>query len=183
MELDIRSADWPAFETIMGENGAYGGCWCMYWRVPKKQLDVQMGEGNRCAMKQVFDDGLAPGLVAWLEDVPIGWLQVDRREAFVRLQSSRVLRPVDDRPAWCVSCFVIDKAHRRKGVATDLLRAACDFVRQRGGDILEGYPIDPPKRPYPAVYAWTGFAGSFRDAGFTEVARRSPTRPIMRRHL
>jgi len=24
---------WPVFEDLFGENGAAGGCWCMYWRI------------------------------------------------------------------------------------------------------------------------------------------------------
>jgi hypothetical protein len=68
-------------------------------------------------------------------------------------------------------------------MAQRLLQAAGDFVRSQGGSMIEGYPVDPVKKPYPAAYAWTGFAGSFRNAGFREVARRSETRPIMRRQL
>ena len=43
--------------------------------------------------------------------------------------------------------------------------------------------FDTPRERYPAVYAWTGFVQAFRDAGFEEVARRSETRPIMRKVL
>jgi len=32
----------------------------------------------------------------------------------------------------------------------------------------------------PAVFAWTGLASTFRQAGFVEVLRRSEARPIMR---
>ena len=64
-----------------------------------------------------------------------------------------------------------------------MLRAACTHVRARGGAVIEGYPIDTPRERYPAVYAWTGFVQAFLDAGFEEVARRSETRPIMRKEL
>ena len=26
---------WPVFEDLFGENGAAGGCWCMYWRIDR----------------------------------------------------------------------------------------------------------------------------------------------------
>ena len=64
-----------------------------------------------------------------------------------------------------------------------MLHAACAHVKVCGGAILEGYPIDTPRERYPAVYAWTGFVQTFRNAGFEEVARRSETRPIMRKAL
>jgi len=181
--FDIRPADWNGFSTVMGEKGGCGGCWCMLWRLSKTDMDAGMGEGNRRAMKALFDSEHIPGLVTWHEDEAVGWVQVDRRSAFPRLDSSRVLKPVDDKSVWSISCLLVDKRFRRKGLSANLLGAACRFARERGATILEGYPIDTPKRSYPAVYAWTGFVGAFREAGFEEVARRSATRPIMRKRL
>lgn len=182
-EFDIRPADWQGFESVMGEKGGCGGCWCMLWRLPKKEMDAGMGDGNRAAMKALFDRGHIPGLVAWRADEAVGWIQVDERNAFPRLASSRVLKPLDQQPVWSISCFLVDKRFRKQGLSLKLLEAACDFARDRGATILEGYPVDSPKKSYPAVYAWTGFIGAFRDAGFEEAARRSETRPIMRKRL
>lgn len=183
MMFDIRPADWLSFEAVMGEKGGCGGCWCMLWRLPKTEMDAGMGAGNRAAMKRIFDDGRVPGLIAFSEDRPVGWIQIDRREAFGRLEKSRILKPVDDLPVWSVSCFFIDRPFRKKGLSAELLIAAGEFVRKQGGSCLEGYPIDTPKPSYPPVFAWTGFVAAFRQAGFVEVARRSPTRPIMRKIL
>lgn len=187
MSLMTRVASWSDFEAVMGEKGGCGGCWCMLWRRSKKEFDANMGVGNRTAMKALFDarlkQGEVPGLVALVDDNPVGWIQLDRRSEFPRLEGSRVLKPVDDANVWSISCFLIDKNHRKQGLSTRLLEAACDLVKERGGGVIEGYPIDTPKNPYPAVYAFTGFVGTFRDAGFEEVARRSPTRPIMRRSI
>ena len=94
-----------------------------------------------------------------------------------------MLKPLDQQPVWSISCFLVDKRFRKQGLSLKLLEAACDFARDRGATILEGYPVDSSKKSYPAVYAWTGFIGAFRDAGFEEAARRSETRPIMRKRL
>jgi len=57
--------------------------------------------------------------------------------------------------------------------------AAVEHARQRGARIVEAYPVDSTtRRADMSVY--TGLASTFRELGFTEVARRSPTRPIMR---
>ncbi|WP_419908086.1 GNAT family N-acetyltransferase [Hoeflea sp.] len=183
MDFEFSQATWESFRTVMGDKGGCGGCWCMLWRLPKSQMDAQMGEGNRAAMKALFETGHVPGLIAFAGDEPVGWIHLDDRSAFPRLAASRVLKPVDDQPVWSIACFLVDKRFRRKGLSAELLVAACDFARKRGARILEGYPIDTPKKSYPSVYAWTGFAGAFRKAGFEEVARRSPTRPIMRMYL
>lgn len=123
-----------------------------------------------------------PGLVATVGDDVAGWIQVDERSAFPRLATSRVLKPVDDLPVWSVACFLVKKPYRGRGVALALLEGACRFAEQHGAPALEGYPVEPEGR-YTPTFAWTGFYGTFRDAGFTEVARRSPTRPIMRMAL
>ena len=181
--VDIRPADWDGFSAVMGEKGGCGGCWCMLWRLSKREMDAGMGDGNRDAMRALFNDGTGPGLIAWVDGHPAGWIQVDRRSAFPRLETSRVLKPVDDAAVWSIACFLVDKRYRRKGLSAALLRAACDHAARQGARIVEGYPIDTPKPKYAPVYAWTGFVGAFRDAGFTEVARRSETRPIMRKTL
>jgi N-acetylglutamate synthase-like GNAT family acetyltransferase len=94
-----------------------------------------------------------------------------------------VLKKVDENPVWSVTCFVIAKGYRRKGLSLALLTGASAFAKSLGGEILEGYPIETERQNFPAIYAWTGLANAFRKAGFTEVARHSPTRPIMRKHL
>ena len=155
----------------------------MLWRRTAKEMEAGKGDGNREAMKDVFDAGYVPGLVAMHGDEAVGWIQIDRRSAFPRLGSSRTLKPVDDQDVWSVSCFFIDKRYRRQGLSLDLLMAATDRARDQGALIVEGYPIDTPKEQYPPVYAWTGFLETFERAGFSEVARRSKTRPIMRKQV
>lgn len=183
MTFEIRPATWADFNAVMGEKGGCGGCWCMLWRRTAKDMAAGQGDGNRRAMKQLFDKGEVPGLVAITGDETVGWIQIDRRSAFPRLASSRILKPVDEQEVWSVSCFFIDKRFRRRGLSLALLNAATDWARNRGASIVEGYPVDTPQEKYPPVYAWTGFLGTYRKAGFSEVARRSDTRPIMRKQL
>jgi GNAT superfamily N-acetyltransferase len=94
-----------------------------------------------------------------------------------------VLKPIDDTPAWSISCLFVAREYRKRGVSVQLLRAAVEHVRQCGGEVVEGYPVEPKKGEMPAVFAWTGLPSAFLKAGFTEAARGSPTRPIMRLDL
>lgn len=183
MTFDIRPADWSGFVEVMGDKGGCGGCWCMLWRQSRAAMEAGKGAGNRAAMQALFERGEVPGLIARAEGRAVGWVQIDARAAFPRLATSRVLAPVDDLPVWSVSCFLVQKPYRRQGLSTALLRAACDLAASRGATMVEGYPVDTPQKAYAPVYAWTGFLGTFRDAGFVEVARPSPTRPILRRAL
>ena len=171
------------FERLMGPKGGYGGCWCMLWRLTKKDYDAACGAGTHAAMKALVEAGPPPGVLAYDGGTPVGWVSVAPREAFVRLASSRVLKPIDDRPVWSVSCLYIARSHRRKGVSVSLLTAAVALARDHGAECVEGYPIAPQKPSYPVSYAWTGFRETFIRARFTEIARGSPTRPIMRFEL
>jgi GNAT superfamily N-acetyltransferase len=171
---------WTDFEALFGERGACGGCWCMWWRLRRSEFEKQKGEGNRRAMKAFVDSGGVPGILAYAGDEPVGWCSVAPREDYPVLDRSRILKRVDNAPVWSVVCFFIDKKHRGKGLTVHLLKAAVDYVKEMGGRVLEGYPIEPKKSPMPAVFAYTGLASAFRKAGFDEVARRSETRPIMR---
>ncbi|WP_282609317.1 GNAT family N-acetyltransferase [Pelagibius sp. Alg239-R121] len=185
-EISIHAATaerWPDFVALMGERGGYGGCWCMNWRLTSKAYETHKGEDNRQAMKDLFEADRPPGLLAYEGSEAVAWCSVAPRSEFTRLKASRVLKPVDAQEVWSVSCFLIRKSHRKKGLSVALLKAACEFVKAQGGRIVEGYPIAPNKSPYPSVYAWTGFDSAFKEAGFKEVLRRSETRPIMRRSL
>jgi GNAT superfamily N-acetyltransferase len=170
---------WPDFETLFGERGACGGCWCMWWRIPRSQYNKQKGEKNKRAMNALVEAGEVPGILAYLEGRPAGWCSVAPRESFSGLERSRILKPVDEQPVWSIVCFFIAKEYRRKGLSIKLLKAAIEFVRQRGGRIVEGYPVES-KKDQPDAFVWTGLATAFAKAGFKEVERRSESRPIMR---
>lgn len=177
---------WKDVEQLFGARGACGGCWCMVWRLPKREWlanKANSGAGNRRALKRIVDSGDAPGVLAYAGGEPIGWCAVAPRSVYVALERSRTLKPVDDRPVWSVSCLFIARAWRRQGVAAKLLDAAAKFARARGARIIEGYPVEPYSEKMPDVFAWTGLKSSFERAGFREVSRHAPARPILRRVL
>ncbi len=174
---------WEDFENLFGARGACGGCWCMYQRLPRAEFESGKGEGNRRAMKQLVTNGAIPGLIAYEGDEPVAWCSVAPRAHFPGLERSRILKPVDEKPVWSITCFFVAKHHRRRGLTVQLLRAACEHVKKSGGKIVEGYPIEPKQESMPDVFVWTGLVAAFKKAGFKECARRSETRPIMRRIL
>ena len=179
----VTPARWPDLERLFGPRGACGGCWCMWFRLRRSEYERKKGAGNKRAMKKLVLSGDPPGLIAYLKGEPIAWCALAPREAYSVLERSRVLAPVDDRPVWSVVCLFVAKPHRRQGVSVAMLEAAVAYARKRGARIVEGYPQEPKKKMIPDVFAMTGLASAFQKAGFTEVARRSATRPIMWRPL
>jgi GNAT superfamily N-acetyltransferase len=174
---------WPDFERLFGERGACGGCWCMFWRQTRAEFEAGKGAGNKRAMKALVRSGQVPGLLAYIDGEPVGWCALAPRQEYAALARSRVLRPVDDQPVWSVVCFFVARGHRNQGLTVRLLKAALQHVKRQGGRILEGYPVAPKKDRIADPFAYTGLESAFRKAGFRECARRSETRPVMRRRL
>jgi GNAT superfamily N-acetyltransferase len=176
----LTTERWDDFEKLLGERGACGGCWCMWWRLKRSEFERQKGEGNRKAIKSIVDSGEVPGILAYANGQAVAWCAVAPRETYPVLERSRTLKRIDDKPVWSVVCFFTAKPFRGRGIALELLRAANEHVDKHGGKIVEGYPVEPKGGRMPDAFAYTGLVSTFRKAGFVEVARRSERRPIMR---
>lgn len=175
----IKRNLWTDFEELFGPNGACAGCWCMFWKLRGKAFEEAAGFETRQMHKSIVDSGIVTGLLAYLHGEVVGWIAVEPREAYPRLAHSRTLQPVDGQSVWSVTCFFVAKGSRRQGVMVELLKAAVEHVRKQGGGIVEGYPMDVQEN-LPASSIYTGTAVAFQQAGFKEVARRTPRRPIFR---
>jgi len=177
---------WQDFETLFGPRGACGGCWCMWYRLTNAQREAQKGEGNRLAMRAIVASGEVPGLLAYAftasddEKKPVGWCSIEPRQAFPALERSRVMKRVDEQPVWSVVCFFVARGFRRQGLTVELLKAAVQYARQQSAKIIEGYPEEVDSGKAPDAFVFNGLVPTFRKAGFEEVLRRSPHRPIMR---
>jgi GNAT superfamily N-acetyltransferase len=172
---------WDDFEILFGENGACAGCWCMWWHMGQSAWLKQKGAGTKRKMRARVSAGPPPGLLAYDDSgEPVGWCAVAPRADVPRLARSRVLAPVDEAPVWSVTCFFVRRDWRRRGVTVELLREAARWVARSGGKILEGYPTETSKTQ-PAAFVFHGLLSAFTRAGFKEVARRSKTRPVVRR--
>lgn len=151
----------------------------MYWKLRGKAYEEAKGSETRQMHKSIIDTGTSTGLLAYLHGDVVGWVAVEPRSAYPKLEHSRALKPVDEQPVWSVTCFFVAKNYRRKGITVQLLKAAVEHVKHQGGRIVEGYPVET-QHEMPAPFIYTGTASAFEQAGFQEVARHTPTRPIFR---
>ena len=87
------------------------------------------------------------------------------------------MKAVDDQPVWSIICFVVPSEHRGQGVARALLAGAIAYARKHGATLLEAYPVDRQGRANDDSM-WFGAKSMYDNAGFTEVARRKPQRPV-----
>jgi GNAT superfamily N-acetyltransferase len=184
--IDIYPLDitrWEDFETLFGERGACGGCWCMSWRLKKSEFEKQKGNLNKEAMKRLVEKNETIGMLAFIDGKVIGWCAVAPRDAYLRLEKSRVLKRIDDEPVWSITCFYITKAYRRKGISVLLIKGAINYCKVRGVTIIEAYPVVPYSSMVPDAFMRTGMPTAFEEAGFVVAERRSSSKPIMRYYL
>jgi GNAT superfamily N-acetyltransferase len=173
---------WDDLATLFDRPGDPKGCWCMYYRVRGREFEQLWGKGAKAAFQQVVEQGPPPGLLAYRDQTPVGWCAIAPRESYPRILRSPVIRPIDDQPAcWATVCFYVRRDQRRGGVAAALLEAAVEFAAANGAEAVEGYPKETDGARKHANEMFVGSMTMFVEAGFEEVGRRSPLRPIMRR--
>jgi GNAT superfamily N-acetyltransferase len=193
MTLEIRpvTADfWADLAIFFGKSGAFSNCWCTWWRQTSAEFSdgvKETGAGNRSLMHEIVESGAEPGLLAYRDGKPVGWISVAPRPQYGRIMRSRRIGPdpddAMDEAIWSVVCFWIPRSERGKGVANELLSGAIERARERGARLLEAYPVDTASGRKPAAYLFTGTLTMFERAGFHEVARPRGAQLVMRRDL
>lgn len=188
MKLTIQPltpARWADLEAVFAARGCAQArsCWCMYYRRsgPRAALpdDLSAAQANKAAFKALVDAGRFTGLLAYRGTLPVGWLALAPREDYAKLARSPVMKPVDAQAVWSLICFIVPAAERGRGVAKALLQGAIDYATAEGIALLEAYPVDKPGRGADENL-WFGVKRMFDAAGFEEVARRKPERPVVR---
>ncbi|HEY9078364.1 MAG TPA: GNAT family N-acetyltransferase [Anaerolineaceae bacterium] len=179
----LTTERWTDLETLFGPKGAFAGCWCMWWRLPRKQFYAQQGEGNRLAFRAIVEKGEIPGILAYAGSEPVGWCAVAPRANYPGLARSKNLKPIDDQPVWSITCFYVRKKDRKKGVMRALIEGAAAFVRSQGGTIIEAYPFLPKETRSPDPSVYMGLLPAFQAAGFSIVNQSSERQVIVRKDL
>jgi GNAT superfamily N-acetyltransferase len=184
---EVSAHLWPDFEKLFGDNGACGGCWCQWWRVPKggKMWDETKGAKAKRMTKALFKSNEITGLLAYDGDKPVGWCSYGPRSVYPRLERTKSYRRDDTEGVWSVNCFFIDRHYRQKGLARQMLQAALKFMKKRKVKSLEAYPVTLTKdgKRLPPAFSYQGPLKMFEDEGFEIIQQLAPTRPLVRKPL
>ncbi|WP_420409069.1 GNAT family N-acetyltransferase [Hoeflea sp.] len=191
LTLEVRPATagiWPELEALFGPQGACYGCWCSHFRVAPKERQAMDRDERKELLRAATGEPLPPGLIAFEDGQPVGWVQVTPRSHVPRWNTNRtVSRPLDtddpdDPGIWAISCFFVISRRRGQGLSHALVEAAVAHAAACGARIVEACPIAHAKHPRsPGLF--TGPASVFEKAGFSVVAERKPGRPLMRKVL
>ena len=165
--------------VLRGNFGA--GCWCMFPRMTDAQMRELPGTGplsprRREAMTRLAGLERAPGLLAYEDGEPAGWIAVAPRSELTRIVRSRATPPVDDEPVWVIPCVTVRKTHRGRGIAIALIQAAVDYAGEHGAPAVEAYARQGGERTGDDN-AYFGTEIMFRRAGFEVVREPLQDRP------
>jgi GNAT superfamily N-acetyltransferase len=133
---------WRDLERLFGPRGAYSNCWCMFWRLRRRDFRAFTPEERKGALHDWVRSGAEPGLIAYRDGKPVAWCALAPRSEYAALAASPKLKPVGEIDGvWSITCYFIAKVHRRTGLMTTLLDEAARYAQRKGGRLLEGYPV------------------------------------------
>ena len=169
VEIAPATADrWEDVVELLGMSGE-AGCWCQAWRGTDAKAISGGLSRPQLLREQMAGPRPAPGYIAYLDRVPVGWVGVGVRTATPRLMRSRTIPAIDDLPVWSIGCFQIRPGYRRRGIAKALLAGVVNAARAAGAPGVEAYPIDPAGRRVGPGAGFVGIASMFDAAGFRRV--------------
>lgn len=180
---------WDDLVRVFGRRGEDPSwCWCQAFLETGTAFSGSsepMPDKRQALHEEVTHAALPPGLIGYVGAQPVGWTRVGPRSTLPGVGANRALAKVlkDEPGAWWVACFAVDSHHRHSGVGSALLEAAVVFARDHGATVLEGHPVDVASLRAARVSGaglYTGTMAMFTAAGFREVGRSYPTRPVMR---
>jgi GNAT superfamily N-acetyltransferase len=185
-----NEASWGDIREIFGSSDA-GRCQCQRFKVagwiwrdstqPQRTaaLRAQTACGNPDAPQ-------TSGIVAYVDGEPAGWAAVEPRTAYPKLRTMPVPwasrdEDRDDPDVWAVTCLLVRKGFRRRGLTYHLARATVDFARDRGARAIEAYPmITEPGKTITWGELHVGARQVFEEAGFKEITHPTKRRFVMR---
>lgn len=177
---------WEDLLQLFGPVGAYWNCWCLYWRYSAKEFE-SLKKDEKMVILQNFvnDENYIPGLLAYIDNQPVGWIGFSPRNTFVRLERSRVIKLIDDLPVWSLVCFFISKKSRGLGVSKELILGAINFMEQNSIPGIECYPVDAMGERLSTEASYVGTVEMFEKFGFKVVGQtksktENKSRVIMR---
>jgi GNAT superfamily N-acetyltransferase len=189
---ELSKKTWPDFVKLFSPASGWQHCWCVHFHrrcsLPKGEwlkTRAERGVRNRREQRTMVERGCSHGIIVYVDGEPVGWCQYGHREELPRFDNSRTYRglaPRDEtRKLWRVTCFVVEKKHRRRGVAGAALKAALDSIKEQGGGLVEGYPVANWEGKSFGNMSTHGTVSMFKKVGFKVVGKFGNTNVVMRR--
>ena len=177
-------AEWDDVQAALSGGGDGRSCQCAWPMLSNAEWNATTVEQRGELLRRELQSGPPPGLVAYVDGEPAGWIRIGPRPAQQRTIRTRIVKtgsalPLDDEGVWAVTCFSVRREHRGLGLNAALLAAAVDYARASGARVVEGYPIATDTTKPSTNSLFVGAVSTFLRAGFREVARPTPNRVVV----
>lgn len=172
---------WSAYaDLIERHNGVWGGCWCLAFH-PKSPEKGQSLAGNRSLKQRLVEEGKAHAAVVFEGDVAVGWCQYGTPAELPTIYHRKQYEAeVKERADYRITCFFVDRDHRRSGVAGTALAGALDLIARSGGGAVEAFPQDTMGTKVSASFLYNGTRSLFERHGFTFERPKGKNHCVMR---
>jgi GNAT superfamily N-acetyltransferase len=186
--MPASEAEWDDVERSLTGGGDGASCWCQWFPMTRREFDESSRDERRDRFRaEIAGSRPAPGLVAFLDHHAAGWVRIGPRVAQGRLLNTRMAKngaqPADDPGVWALTCLVVRREFRGRGVAAGMVEAAVAFAGSHGARLIEAYPIDTGRRPSSTNELYVGSVPLFERAGFRITARPTAARAVMTREV
>lgn len=165
----LGPATWDAFAALVERNnGIFGGCWCIGFHPERNSAP-----DNRQAKETRVREGRAHAALVFDEDgVARGWCQYGSPEELPGIKHRRVYEQQDPAvPDWRITCFYVDKTHRRRGIARAALAGALEQIGEAGGGLVEAISEVTAGREAHGRFLFTATVELFEQFGFARGAQ------------
>lgn len=171
MDIEVRPAtEFDDVATLVGPKKPTSNvCFCLSYRIGSKDNVALKGTARADRVRELCHQEPPPGVIAYLEDEPVGWAAVYPRSgtSFAR---NRLIPHVDDVDVWSLWCLRVRPGHRKQGISHALIEGAVAYAKERGAPAVEAYPVDNKGERVNPTMAYVGTRALFESAGFAKVA-------------
>ena len=182
---ELDKSTWSDFAKLFSKQKGVkgfgpGGCWCIaYHRNHSREQEMKIHglkpdevfEHNKKQKRELVAQGRSHGIIVYAGDQPVGWCQYGMKEELPRIDGGRFYKRLalkKEKRLWRITCFVVDRYHRKRGIASSALKAVLASIERQGGGVVEAYPVESVKGP---SWLWPGTISMFAGEGFKTVAR------------
>lgn len=176
-----RADDYARFfdHDAFMDNPYWADCYCLFpaFAGSDEQWEGRSSEENRAERIAQIRADAAHGLLAYADEKPVAWCHAAPREAMPKFAADLAAGPGER--VGVIACFVVAAPYRKQGLAARLLDAACDYLRDLGMTVAEGYPLADAGSD---AHAFKGPLSMYLEAGF-ERAGEDGEAVIVRKRL
>jgi Acetyltransferase (GNAT) family len=167
--------------VVEKHNGIWGGCWCVAYHLKRSEETEWAGKHKELKEKLVRENKTHSALVYEGREI-VGWCQFGP-PAELPARMSGFNRLGEAQPDWRITCFFVDRDHRKEGVSKAALKGALQMIAAKGGGTVDGYPIDTRGKPYSSSFLWGGTESMFSQLGFHKLGALGSSKWVMRKKV